>query len=398
MKKIIVLFLLMPVILILSFLSFSNYVHAEDNSLPNITLSKNEVIDHDYFAAGNTVNLSGTVNGDAYVAGGNVTVDGTINGDLLAAGGNVTILGKVTGNVRAAGGNIIFSSDVQRNATIVGGSISMTETGWVMGSLVTAGGNIAINTPIGKEINAAAGQLTLGNRIDGPVNAYIGNLNLTNNAVVRGDLNYWSEKETQINPNASISGQVKYHYAQTPHFDEEKVSKAADSGKILGLITTGTLMFYLYSFIVSLVVGLLLIKLLPVFTVETVKTLETSPWTSLGIGFLTLILFPVTFIVLLITIIGIPLAFVLLMALIILWFVSQTFVALFVGTKVLDYFRKDENSKSWSLFTGLIILGVLSLIPIINFFAGTFTYLFGVGALLIQKKNSYSLLRTKQLI
>ena len=397
MKKTIASFLLIPIILLLGIFSFSNYVYAEENSLPNITLSKNEVIDHDYFAAGNTVNLSGTVNGDAYIAGGNVTVDGTVNGDLLAAGGNVTILGKVTGNVRTAGGNIIFSSDVGRNATILGGSISMTEAGWIMGSLASAGGNVSINSPIGKDINVAGAQVSLHNRTDGDVNVYTSNLMLYPNTHIKGNLNYWSEKETQINPEASISGTTNYHYVQTPEYQKE-TKETADAGKILGVVTAGTLMFYTYSLVVSLIIGLIIIRALPVFTAGTLTTLETHPWASLGIGFLTIVLFPITFIILLVTIIGIPLAFVLLMALILLWFISETFVALYVGTKLLNYFRKEESSKGWSLLTGLVVLGILSLIPVINFFAGTLTYLFGVGALLIQKKNSYSLLREKNLI
>lgn len=398
MKRIIVSFLLIPAILLLSILSFSNYVYAEDNSLPNVTLFKNEVINHDYFAAGKTVNISGTVNGDAYIAGGNVTFDGVVNGDLLVAGGNVTILGKVTGDVRTAGGNIIFSSDVGRNATILGGSISMSETGWVMGSLVSAGGNVSINSPVGKEINVAAGQVILGNRTDGNVNAYTGNLSLSPNAHIKGDLNYWSDKEIQINSEASISGTTNYHYAQTPQYKEKEAKEIGDTGNLLGIVTTGALIFYLYSFVVSLIVGLLIIRLLPIFTADTVKTLETHPWTSLGIGFLTVTLFPITFIILLVTIVGIPIAFVLLMALILLWLISGTFVALFVGTKLLNYFRKEASSKGWSLFTGLLILGILSLIPIINFFTGTLTMFFGIGALIIQKKNSYMLLRKKQLI
>ncbi len=98
------------------------------------------------------------------------------------------------------------------------------------------------------------------------------------------------------------------------------------------------------------------------------------------------------------TVIGIPLGFVLLMAMILVWFISQTFVALLVGSKVLHYIGKNEHSKGWSLFTGLVVLGILSLVPIINFFVGIATYLIGVGALLIQKKNSYILLRQKKLI
>jgi hypothetical protein len=373
------------------------FVSASEGELQNVNLAKSEVINHDYFAAGNTVTVSGTINGDAYIAGGNVTFDGVVNGDLLLAGGNVTILGSVTGDVRAAGGNLIYSSQVDKNATLLGGSISMSDSGRVQGSLVSAGGNVAINSPIGKGANIAGGQITLGNSLGSDVNIYTSSLSLTPSTKIAGDLDYWSEKEINLNPEASISGKTNYHYAQTPKYDEQKM-KEVDSGKILGIVTAGTLMFYLYSFIVSLLIGLLLIKMLPVFTAQTVKTLETHPWASIGIGFLTVILFPMLFILLLITIIGIPLAFVLLMMMVVLWFIAETFVALLVGSKVLGYIGKNGDSRGWSLFTGLVVLGILSLIPIINFFVGTATYLLGIGALLIQKKNSYSVLREKNLI
>lgn len=385
-------------ILTLIFTQSIKYAYADDNKSSNITLLKHEVVDSDYFAAGNTVNVSGTINGDAYIGGGNVTFDGVINGDLIAGGGNVTILGKVTGDVRVAGGNIIFSSDVDKNATILGGSISLSDSGKVNGSLVSAGGNISVNSPISKGANLAGGQITLGSLIGKTVNVYTSNLALAPTAKITGDLNYWSEKEIQINPEASISGKTNYHYVQTPQFDDKKTKKIADNDKILNLLTAGTVMFNVYSLLVSLIIGLLIIKLLPVFTSDTVATLQTHPWASLGAGLLTLVLSPIIFIILLVTVIGIPVALVLLMVLIVLWFVSEIFVALFVGTKLLNYFRKEKSSKGWGLFTGLVVLGLLSLIPVINFFVGTFTYLIGVGALLIQKKNSYALLRKKNLI
>lgn len=392
------LFLFVSLILVFGVFIFSRQAFADNNSVSNVVLSKDEVVEHDYFAAGNTVNVSGTINGDAYVAGGNVTFDGIVNGDLIAGGGNVTILGKVNGNVRAAGGNIIFSSDVEKNATILGGSVALSDSGKIAGSLVSAGGTVSVNSPVGKGANIAGGQVNLSNSIGGEVNAYASSLTLNPTAKIAGDLNYWSENQSQINSEASVSGEVKYHYVESKKYNEQKAKEVTDKGQLLGVITAGTFTFYLYSFVVSFIIGLLLINLLPIFTASTVKILENRPGAALGIGFLATILFPATFIVLLITLIGIPLAFVLLIAMIVLWFISETFVALFIGTKVLNYFRKEESSKGWSLFTGLIILGVLSLIPVISFFAGTLTYLFGLGALLIQKKNSYSLMRQKQLI
>jgi hypothetical protein len=262
---------------------------------------------------------------------------------------------------------------------------------------VTAGGNVSLNSPVGKGVNAAGGQISFGNIVGGTVNAYTKNLTLSPATRIAGDLNYWSENKLVINPEASISGQTNYHYVQTPKYEEKEAARI-DNEKIMGVATMGSLIFYIYSLAVSMIIGLMIIKLLPVFTEGTIRTLETRPWTSLGIGFLTVLLFPMIFVILLMTIVGIPLALILMLALALIWFIAETFVALYIGTKLLNYLRREKSSKSWSLFTGLLVLGILSLIPFINFFVGMLTYLFGIGALLIQKKTSYSILREKKLI
>ena len=84
-----ILFKLVAVILILSPL----LVYANDNDHEEVSdwkissVPAGEVINRDYFAYGESVEISGTVNGDVYAVGGQVLVDGTINGDLLAAAG-----------------------------------------------------------------------------------------------------------------------------------------------------------------------------------------------------------------------------------------------------------------------------------------------------------------------
>ncbi len=396
-KKVIV--ILIPIIIFLvGAVFFYNPVFASDTEIHNVNLLKNEIVDHDYFAAGNTVTLSGTVNGDAYIAGGNVMVDGVINGDLITAGGNITILGEIEGDVRAAGGNVIFSSNVGKNATLLGGSISMSDAGSVKGSLVSAGGNISVNSPIGKGVNIATSQLNLGNTIGGDVNAYVRMMNLSPSAKISGNLNYWSEKELLLNNQASISGTTNYHFVKSPKNNQDIAKVTPKENKIFGLVTLGTLFFNIYKFLVAFILGLLLLKLLPIFTSETVITLERHPWASIGIGFLTVILLPILFIILLITILGIPLGMVLLMAIILISFIAEIITALFVGSKVLKYFKNDKSSQIWNLFIGLVILGIISVIPVINVLVGIFTYLLGTGALLIQKKNSYILLRQKNLI
>lgn len=395
MKKIFVVFILLSLFtLLFSFFSLHSLVFAEDAQYQNVYLAKQDVINADFFGFGETVTVDGTVNGDAYIAGGNVTVNGRVNGDLLIAGGNVTITGVVSGNIRGAGGNIFNSAKVGRNVTLAGGSLIFSEPGEISGSLVTAGGTIALNSPIGKDVNAAAGQLSFGNQIGGVVNARVGTISFSPQAQIAGDLNYWNEKELAISPEASIGGKVNYHYEPRPQY----VQKEKDPGKILGIATAGSLLFGLYVFIVQLLIGLLIIKLIPVFMKETMGVIAERPLGSLGLGFLAVILVPVLFLLLLISVVGVPLAFALVVAMILYWIVSGITIALFVGIKAQYYFGQQKTSLYWSYLVGLLIMSLVSLIPIINFLVGMVSYLIGMGALLLQKKQVYSSLRQKEFI
>jgi hypothetical protein len=398
MKKTIIYILASLIILLFGINSYSTFVYAEDSTLANINLSKSEIINNDYFGVGDTVTINGTINGDAYVAGGNVTFDGIVNGDLLIAGGNVTILGKVTGDVRAAGGNVIFSSQVDKNVTLVGGSISMSDSGNVLGSLVSAGGNVSIYTPIGKGANIAGGQITLGNAVGNDVNVYTSNLSIVPSAKIVGDLNYWSENELQLSSEASISGTTTYHYVEPSKYESKKPVEKIESEKILGIMTAGSLMFGLYVLMIQLLIGLLVIKLTPVFMKETTEVISSRPLASLGMGFLIVLLLPIVFILLLISIIGIPLAFALIVGMILYWIVSGIAIALFVGLKAQHYFGKQKTSLYWSYLIGLIIMTLIGLIPVINFLVGMISFFIGTGALLLQKKQLYSSLRQKEII
>lgn len=364
-------------------------VYAESNT-SHIVLAKNETVNKDYFAAGNTVTLSGTVNGDAYVAGRNVIVEGTVNGDLLAAGGTVTIRGKVTQDVRVAGGQIIVTGDIGRNLTTVGGSVTITDNAKVNGSLVTGAGNLSVFAPIGKEANIGAGHATLGNTIHGNVQAGVGQLTLLPSSNVTGNLTYWSDKNALIDPEASVSGTTTHHYPPNQHNEQrEKAVKTAFAGISVG--------FTIFSFLAALVVGLLLITFAPIYTEESAKLILKKPLLTLGIGFLSIVLFPFLFLLLLITIIGIPLDLLLLAGFLMLLYLAKIIVGLAIGQKVFSYLDQ-KVALPWIFIVGLIIYYVLSLIPLLGFIFWIIAGLMGLGALVLQKKYMYTNFRKKNLL
>lgn len=366
----------------------TNFVTAQNIQSSNeVILSKNQTIDGDYFASGNNVTISGTVNGDVYTAGGNILIEGTINGDVLATGGNINITGNVTNNIRAAGGQIIISGLVGRNISVVGGNATIANSARVSGSLVTGVGMVTIQSPIEKSINVAAGNAVIASTINGNITAGVGALTLTPNAVVNGDINYWSNQQANIQPGASVSGQVKQNLPPSQPKDREDVSKNFTGFKIA---------FSLALALSYLLGGLLLVTLFPVYSLNIMQTITDKPLLSFGIGLLITILFPILFILLLLTFFGIPIALILLAIFCILAFFAPIVVFLTIGQKILQ--RNRRVTLGWSLFLGLVIYILLTFIPIIGGLISIIATMIGIGAILIQQKNIYQTLRSKKVV
>lgn len=338
-------------------------VSAQDNDSKKIqimALPAGEVVDHDYFAAGEVVEVSGTVNGDVYAAGGQVIIDGTINGDLLVAGGAVTISGDVTGNVRSAGGQVLFTGEVGRNVSAVGGTIEFTDTAKIGGSIAMGAGSVVLNAPVGGDINAG-----------------VGNLRLGSSAVVAGNINYASEEEISRSETASVSGVISRTI--TPQY--QKPSKEAVDGFFSGL----GLFTKLSSIITSLVIGFLMIRFLPNYVKGAAELTTKRFLPSLAVGFLGLIVVSVLAIVLLFTLLGIPLALLLGATFFVYLYVVRIYAMFAIGQKIAELLKTKTNSY-WLFLFGLVAYYALSIIPVVGFIVKALVLIASFGTALINEK------------
>ena len=388
MKKIFIVFI--SLLILPLFLTGVVFAKNSERQPKIVVLGKDEVVNKDYFAAGDSVTLSGIVNGDAYLAGGNVIVEGTINGDLLVAGGIVEIRGKVSNDVRAAGGQIVISAQIGKNLTVAGGTVNLTDSAKIGGSIAAGTGRLSVFSPIGKGANIGGGQVTLGNTIGGDVRVGVGQLTLTPNSKISGDLTYWSETGAQIQTGAQILGQTIHNL---PPAKASEVKPA----RILGIFTGPSLAMKIIGFLWAVVIGLLLLKFFPVYTQRTIGVITKKPWASLGMGLLVMILTPIIFLILLITVLGIPIAFVLLVTFLVIAYLAKIFVSILVGQKILRKFGSKAGSN-WALLLGLVVYGIVTLIPILGSIVSLLVVLFGLGAVSLEEKDFYYQLRSKNLI
>ena len=328
-----------------------------------VTLPADEVVNEDYFAWGDVVEILGTVHGDVYAAGGEIHVNGTIDGDLLAAGGRIDLKGKVGQDARLLGGEVTVAGVVGKNLTIAAGQITLTDTAAVLGNVISAG------------------EVTVAGRIRGALKALAGDLHLRPTANIGGDVTYRSPHPAQIEAGAKIGGMVMQ---RTPHgmFD-------FSPGQMIGTMVDLFLLFKVISFVSTLILGLLLIFLFPGFSRAVVSTLREQPMASLGWGVLWLIVTPFVLLALVVTLVGIPLALILFPLYFISLYLARIAIILWAGTALLERMGKGGH-PGWGLLIGLVLYSVLTLIPGPGGLISLFVILFGLGASLLTLRAKYS--------
>ena len=317
-----------------------------DSKIKNIDVAG--TIKGDLIVFGDVVIISGTVEGDVIAFARRVEVSGTVGGSLFGAAAILNVSGKVGRNMLGAGSNVNLgqSADIGGN-TITAGAESVIE-GKTQRDLVSAGGMLDLRGEIGRNVHFAGGQLALGgsSRIGGNLGARVGkeeNVKIAEGAVIAGKKNVTLNLAT---PRPSRYLSVSYYVWQ------------------------------IVRIVAAFVTGLILFKLFPVLVPTRIRS--GMDWLKAGgIGFIALVTIPVAFIILAVTIIGLPIALLSLA----LWgagiYLSKIVVAEFLGRSIL------KTRSAISLLAGLILVVVAVNLPWIGGLINFLLILLGLGALAV---------------
>lgn len=99
------------------------------------------IVEGNCVSFGGRVDVPGAVRGDVVAMGGNVDLGGLAKGDLAAIGGSVRVSGKVGGDVAAIGGDVILAKGaaVAGDVSVVGGHLTKEEGVVIKGSVSQVG-------------------------------------------------------------------------------------------------------------------------------------------------------------------------------------------------------------------------------------------------------------------
>lgn len=349
-----------------------------------ITVQKDETVNQDFFAWGEASNILGIVQGDAYIFGGKVYVEGNIKGDLVVAGGNVNVRGHIEHDLRVAGGQVTVSGQIDGNVFALGGNVEIADSAKIGGSLAGAGGAYSVFAPITKGLTVAAGDLTLGSTVEGNAQTAGGKITLTPKAQIKGDFSYLSREDAQIQSGAKVEGKTTHSLPK----EARRTKEIAKGAKFASIIT---------SIITTLILGFIIFKFVPNFAQKTTNRVAANPGKSFLIGTITLILVPITVILLTITIVGIPIA-----VLTIAWFVTELIIAkIFVlsaiGKRLMAATKTDAKLFA-CLLAGLLLYIIITQIPIIGPIVTFLVLTTGLGAIISTRFKTYKEIRSKNLV
>jgi hypothetical protein len=284
----------------------------------------------------------GPDSGGRVIFGSNFTLESgdTFNGDLVVFGGNVTVEenANLNGNLVIFGGTAKSNGQVKGDVVIIGGQVNLEEKAHVTGDVVTVGGQL---------------QQAEGAQIDGKV---------VNNI----------QPEIQI-PNGRIPPSVVVPNVPTPSVKVDFNPFWSAMGVLIRAVA------------VALLAMLVVMFLQPQLN-RVGQAITGQPLMSGGIGLLTVLVAPIAVVILSITIILIPVAFVGILLLVFAWL----FGVIALGQEVGERFTRSIN-QSWApvfttgfgTFLLMLVGGAIGEIPCIGWLAPVALGLLGIGAVAV---------------
>lgn len=322
------------------------------------------------YTAGAAVTINGNIAGDLTAAGGTVTVVGGVEKSALLAGGTLNLVGDFGSNVKLIGGNVTVTGKVGGDLAIAGGNISVTGKSEIAGDAIIAGGNVIIDAPVNGSIHVLGGNVTINGKVRGGVYVQAGQqLTFGPQAEVGGKITYKGPKQAVVQAGAKI-GQIDFSLSQPRRYEN----------RFFAVLTFA----FLLKLLALMVAGWLLLKIKRSWAQAVVDRTMQKPWESLGWGFLGVIAVPILIVVCLLAFVGFYVS-----AIAGAWFVltlllTQIFATVVLGFWVLKLVGKTGHLLAdWqSLVVGVILWGILGLVPVLGWIAETLLFLMTLGALL----------------
>ncbi|MFN0314645.1 MAG: hypothetical protein ACKVQA_06390 [Burkholderiales bacterium] len=330
---------------------------------------------------GSTVRAPGPVTGDFYAAAGKVIIDQSISGDAVLAGGTITLSAPVGDDLRAASGSLTVSADIGGELVAAGGQITIGPNVRIKGPVRIAASDVDLSGTVASGVHVYAQSVRLSGDFQGDVELAAENIEIAPNATITGNLRYASGAAPKLDPSIKIGGTVSIWH----EFDRDK-SEAAPPHLWLG----GGLMMILG----LIALGVLLLTVLPGFTRAAGMTLRNAPGKSLLLGTGVLLAVPPLIVLLLLTVIGIPIAIMVIAAYPIVLAAGYLVAVIGLGDHLLGKLKADKGERmGWRigfLSLAVVLFALVAWVPVAGVLVILAALLLGIGASVLEAYRRHS--------
>ncbi len=305
-------------------------------------------------------------------------------------------------------GNSIFAQTndppiINEDKVVLGQNFTLLENQKLAGDLAIIGGTVRLskNSTVNGDIALLGGVLTVEGTVNGDIQALGGTISLSETATINGSLYNFSSNLTQAE-GAIISGQ---QIANLPfHFNFGNLNKPdlpqplkTTSSKLLDII--GKFLFSILQIISLSALALLLVLIAPEASGRVANAIERQPFVQWGIGLLTSFAFPLGLLILILTIILIPIAFIAVFVITISLIFGWVGMGYAIGKRL---FSNNKNKVAPALVaaSGTLILSIIGRvvaeIPCIGVVLVFFVSLIGLGAVILTRFGTRDYLSASQ--
>lgn len=330
----------------------------------------------DRFRAGSEVRLDAAGTADAFLAGERVTLVAPIAGSAHLAGRLVAVEGAVGAALYAAGYDIDLAAPVDGAATLAASTIRASAP--VAGNLRAAASQITVATDIGGAALIAGRDVEITGVIAGDARILARSLRFGPDARIDGTLTLFSDAETPLD--------VPAHVAPPERVERRSIDDWPGEGREFRVATTAErIVAFGGSVLVLTLIATLAVTLVPRGFDRLRVLVAEAPMRALGWGFLALsLLFGAAF-MLVLTVIGIVIAPIALLAAGLLAIAGYVVAVYLLGVWIVTRGNMIEPDTfpefALTALAGALAAGLLALVPFLGWIVPPALALTGAGAL-----------------
>jgi len=357
----------------------------------SIYVGREETIDGTLYAAGNSVIVDGNVAGDVFCAGQTITINGHVAGDVFCAGESITVNGDIGGSIRVVGNSINITASTSGGVQAFGATISLGPDASVGRDMLIAGAVADIRGDVNGYLHGAAGSVIIGGHIGRDIKLrlderikgekYADNysgpkpLRILPEAMVGGNVYYISGIIGEISEKAGIGGEVGHSFPKKS-IDKNDLAAAAIWGRIIFVFA-------------ALVVGLVLISIRRERLVALTDLMISQGSATIGWGMIVMFLTPIISILLIFTLIGIPLAAILVSLWLICLYLAKITVAITIGRLIVKrIWGQEKESLIWAMVLGITLSWLAFSLPVIGWIFTLAAFWWGLGGFWLYSRQT----------